>query len=271
MSLYLRVQIQTFLLSMKKIRVYNEYAIKGRNAKKGETMEITKKKINIAGIPAIIWGNNSDKIFIHVHGKMSKKEYAEQFAVIAEKKGYQTISFDLPEHGERTDRSCRCDVWNGMKDLTAVADYVYENWAEVSLFACSLGAYFALNTYSDRKFEKILFQSPIVDMKWLVDHMMLWSDITEERLKCENEIETPIDTLRWDYYTYICEHPVNTWHEGTYILYGQLDNLQPLSSIRDFSDRYKCRLTVSEGSEHAFMAERDFEIVSNWMSEAISK
>lgn len=58
-----------------------------------------KELLTINGIPAILWGNASDKIYIHVHGKMSRKEYAESFAAIAERKGYQTLSFDLPEHG----------------------------------------------------------------------------------------------------------------------------------------------------------------------------
>lgn len=45
------------------------------------------KHIQINNIPAMIWGKKSDKIYIHVHGKMSCKEYAEDFATIAEKKG----------------------------------------------------------------------------------------------------------------------------------------------------------------------------------------
>ncbi len=40
------------------------------------------EKLMIEGIPAILWGNPSDKIYIHVHGKMSRKEYAESFADI---------------------------------------------------------------------------------------------------------------------------------------------------------------------------------------------
>ncbi len=32
---------------------------------------------------------------------ISSKEYVEAFAEIAEKKGYQTLSCDFPEHGER--------------------------------------------------------------------------------------------------------------------------------------------------------------------------
>lgn len=136
-------------------------------------MENIGKEQKINGIPSIIWGKPSSKVFIHVHGKMSRKEYAGQFARIAESKGYQTVSFDLPEHGERQNSDYRCDVWNGTHDLNVIADYVFTHWESVSLYACSLGAYFALNCYADRSFEKCLFQSPIVDMKWLVQHMML--------------------------------------------------------------------------------------------------
>ena len=91
------------------------------------------EKLMIEGIPAILWGNPSDKIYIHVHGKMSRKEYAESFAELAGKEGYQTLSFDLPEHGERTDRSYRCDVWNGKKDLNIIADYVFAKWSNDSI------------------------------------------------------------------------------------------------------------------------------------------
>ena len=55
-------------------------------------------KFYIGKIPVIIWETKSDKAYIYVHGKMSDKESAETFARIAENKGYQTISFDLPEH-----------------------------------------------------------------------------------------------------------------------------------------------------------------------------
>ena len=231
--------------------------------------EMKRVNTNINSIPAIIWGDDSDKVFIHVHGKMSRKEYAEHFAGIAEKKGWQTISFDLPEHGERTNQAYRCDIWNGMKDLSVIADHAFSNWNKVSLFACSLGAYFALNTYADRKFDQILFQSPIVDMKWLVEHMMIWSNVTEEQLKQEQEIETPIDTLRWDYYRYIVEHPVRKWHKDTQILYGALDTLQEMKCLRDFAEKFEAKLTISEKSGHAFMGENDPIILNEWLKKTI--
>lgn len=228
-----------------------------------------KEILWIDDIPAILWGETSEKIYIHVHGKMGRKENAEQFTKIAENKGYQTLSFDLPEHGERTCNSYRCDVWNGMHDLNVIADYVFGKWNQVSLFASSLGAYFALNAYADRPFDKCLFTSPIVDMKWLVEHMMMWSGVTEKQLEDEKEIVTNIDTLRWDYYQYIQTHPITKWPIATSILYGGKDNLQPLESLRSFTDKFQCRLTVSEQSEHSFMYPSDNGIVEQWLLENI--
>lgn len=230
---------------------------------------ITKVKMIIDGIPAILWGKPSDKIYIHVHGKMSRKEYAEGFAEAAEAKGWQTLSFDLPEHGERRDKAHRCDVWNGVRDLNVIADQVFSGWDRVSLFACSLGAYFSLNAYTDRPFEKCLFQSPVVDMEWLVRHMMLWSDVSEEELREKQEIVTEIDTLRWDYYQYIISHPITSWEIPTTILYGGRDNLQPIESIRSFAKKFDARLTISEQSEHPFMTAEDKKTVDKWLLENI--
>ena len=219
----------------------------------------------ISGIPALIWGKPSRRVFIHVHGKMSRKEYAGSFAKTAEACGFQTLSFDLPQHGERADWPERCDVWQGVKDLNVVADTAFARWNEVNLFACSLGAWFALNAYPNRPFGRCLFQSPVVDMEWLVRHMMLWSGVTEERLRQEKEIDTPIDPLRWDYYQYILSHPVTEWPHATAILYAGKDQLQPRESIDRFARRFGARVTVSPESEHPFMTEADRPFVEQWL------
>lgn len=222
------------------------------------------QKFMLDDIPAILWGEDSNRVYVHVHGKMSRKEYAESFATIAETKGCQTLSFDLPEHGERTD-SERCDVWNGVADLKTISDYAFANWERVSLYACSIGAYFSLNAYNAMPFEKALFQSPIVDMERLVKNMMLWSGVTEAELESKKEIPSPVDTLRWDYYQYIISHPITQWNIPTAILYGGKDNLQPEESVRAFAEKFDCSLTVSENSEHPFMAQPDAPIVENWL------
>ena len=229
--------------------------------------KMKSEKIVLNNIPAIIWGKESKKVYIHVHGKMSCKEYAENFAQIAEDKGYQTISFDLPEHGERKDSKYRCDIWNGINDLTIIADYTFANWSDVSLFACSLGAYFSLNIYMDRKFAKCLFQSPMLNMEYMIRQMFEWYDVSEERLRLEKEIPTPFDILRWDYFQYVLAHPIKNWDIPTSILYGGKDNLQPIEVIQTFADAHYCKLTVSENSEHSFMQPEDMKIVTEWLKD----
>lgn len=222
-------------------------------------------KINIGRIPAVIWGEKSDKVYIFVHGKMSCKESAGLFAKIAEEKGYQTISFDLPAHGERQGEKRKCDIWNGKEDLKEVGDYVFSKWERISLFGSSLGAFFSLHAYRDRKFENCLFQSPILDMEYLIHQMFIWFDVSEPILEEKREIETPVDILSWDYYTFVKENPIVKWNVPTHILYGLKDNLQSLKVIEDFTKKFCSVITVSENSEHPFMDESDAPVVENWM------
>lgn len=177
----------------------------------------------------------SDKVYIYVHGKKANKESAESFAIIAESKGYQTISFDLSEHGERKNENCRCDIFNGIFDLKQIGSYVFANWKDVSLFACSLGAYFSLQAYKNNIFHKCLFPSPIVDMEYLIKRMFLWFDVTEEMLFIKREILTPIDIFSWDYYQYVKNNFIVKWNSCTYILYGGKNNLQSLQVIKNFA------------------------------------
>ncbi len=227
------------------------------------------QSVKIDNIPVMIWGEKSDNLYIHVHGKMSSKEYAEDFAEIANRKGIQTLSFDLPEHGERKDNDYRCDIWNGMSDLSTIADYAFSYWKNISLFACSLGAYFSLNTYVDKKFTKCLFQSPVLDMEYLIKQMFIWFEVTEERLFNEKEIPTPVDILRWDYYQYVKEHPIEKWNTPTSILYGAKDNLQSVDIIQEFVKAHDCELSISQDSEHPFMENEDIKIVRAWLEENI--
>lgn len=226
-------------------------------------MKITK--FYIKKIPIIVWGAKSDKIYIYVHGKMSNKESAEGFAMIAESRGYQTISFDLPEHGDRKDEIYKCNIFNGISDLKQISSYVLANWKTISLFACSLGAYFSLQAYKDNIFDKCFFLSPIVDMEYLIKKMFLWFDVTEEILYAKKEIPTSIDTLSWDYYQYVKNNPIVRWNSPTYILYGDKDNFQSLQVITNFVISNHSILTISKHSEHSFMGNEDDKVIKKWL------
>jgi hypothetical protein len=102
-------------------------------------------------------------------------------------------------------------------------------------------------------------------MEHLIWQMMLWFEISEERLAREKEIDTPIDIMTWDYYQYVKEHPLLKWDIETHILFAGRDNLQTMEIVKGFTDNFGCRLTISENSEHPFMAREDGPIVEQWL------
>ncbi len=228
------------------------------------------ERIRIDGIPALVWGAPSDAVWVYVHGKMASKESARSFAGIAEESGFQTISFDLPEHGERAGEPARCDIWNGTADLRRVGEYARARWPRLRLYGCSLGAFFSLHACRDWPLEKCLFQSPIVDMEYLVRQMFGGFGVPEAQLRRRGEIPTPVDTLSWPYLEYVRAHPIEAWPAPTAILYGGRDAMQSRALMEDFARRFGCALTVSEDSEHPFMGEGDSAIVERWLRESMN-
>ena len=88
------------------------------------------ERININNITSMLWGEKSNKVFIAVHGNMSNKE-DKVIEILAEKVvsiGYQLLSFDLLEHGERKGhQEYLCKVQNCINDLKQIIEYVKEN------------------------------------------------------------------------------------------------------------------------------------------------
>lgn len=229
-----------------------------------------QSKFQINNIPAILYGSTSTKLYLYVHGKEARKEEAERFAIIAEKSGYQVLSFDLPEHGERVAESYPCTVQNGVRDLAAAYSFVKDKYSRVSLYACSIGAYFSLLAYRDVKFDKCLFLSPILDMKRLIQNMMKWSGLSEEELKERGTYETSSgETLSWDYYEYVRNNPVDTWDSPTFILCGGNDPLAEGGVFDSFSMRNSCTVDVMPEGEHYFHTEEQLGFLENWLEKMI--
>ena len=227
-----------------------------------------KDKFKINNIPAVLWGEKSEKVFIAVHGNMSNKEdkVIEILAQEATSKGYQVLSFDLPEHGERKNDSTPCKVQYCVKDLHFIIDYAKENWKKLNLFACSMGAYFSLLSYKDENIKKALFLSPVVSMERIIQNMMTWFNVTEEQLEKEQTIDTPIgQKLYWDYYCYVKENPVNVWNTPTQVLYGAKDSLCEFDTINNFVDKFSCGLEVMEEGEHYFHTEEQLHVLKKWL------
>lgn len=207
-------------------------------------------KISIYGIPALIWGCESSKVYIAVHGNMSSKddELIKLLANIVTSRGYQLLSFDLK----------------------TIIEYAKKNYNEINLWACSVGAYFSLLAYKNEKINRCLFLSPVVNMEMVIDNLMLLSNVTVADLEEKLEIKTRFgQTLYWDYYLYVKNNKITNWDKDTYILYGDNDNIQDINTIKKFSTSFKCNLLLLNGGEHYFHTEEQLNYYIKWLNEVV--
>ena len=232
------------------------------------------KQIHIGSIPAVIWGEPSDQLILAVHGNMSSKTDVP-IALLAEESvqlGHQVLSFDLPEHGERKDLPERCNPQTCSRDLSAVLAYAKANYKQISLFSCSMGAYFSLLTYADEPFRRCLFFSPVVNMLHIIQNMMGWAQVSEEKLKQEREITTPFGpTLYWDYYQTVKAKPISRWNHPTSILYGGKDELCAREDVSSFAEQFHCSLEIVEHAAHYFHTEEELVAYRSWLKRHLTK
>lgn len=233
-----------------------------------------KQNLLIDNIPAILWGENSPKLFVAVHGNMSHKSDLP-ISILAEEViplGYQVLSFDLPQHGDRKDEPTLCKVETCVSELLKIIEFAKKPADDISLFACSMGAYFSLLAFKEVSFKQSLFVSPVVNMNRIIENMMTWFNVSEERLKAEQEIPTPIgQTLYWDYYCYVKENPVEFWNSPAAILYGEKDNLCEFEYISNFAKRYSCGLQVMVDGEHYFHTPDQLDFYRQWLRKHLNK
>lgn len=237
-------------------------------SKKKGNIVVKRQELTIEYIPAILWGEPSDRLFVAVHGNMSNKadEGIIIFAEEAVAVGYQVLSFDLPDHGDRKGNPELCKVQNCVQDLKVVMRYAHTLSTQISVFACSMGAYFSLLAYADERLEQSLFLSPVLDMERIIQNMMTWFHISVDRLRTEQEIPTPAgQTLYWDYYCYVKEHPIKAWSGPTAILYGSDDNLCEYEVVTTFTQRFNCDLQVLEHGEHYFHTDEQMQVFRQWV------
>lgn len=230
------------------------------------------KLFKIDGIPAVLWGENSERTIIAVHGNMSSKTDApiEILAETALRYDYQVLSFDLPEHGDRKNESTPCKIQCCINDLAAVMRYARARWNRCSLFANSMGAYFSLLAYQNEPLEKAWFLSPVVDMQDILETMMAWSHITEKQLEKERVVCTPAgQNLYWDDYCYVREYPIRRWNVPTNILYGDKDDLCKIDILSRFCEQFPCTLEIARDAVHYFHTEDQLQLLRTWLEKTV--
>ena len=228
------------------------------------------QSILLENIPAILWGNTSNRLYLYIHGQDANKEEAATFAEIACRKGWQVLSIDLPGHGERRAEINSFNPWHIIPELHSVEKFINTRWKRQALFANSIGAWFSLLCFENKRFEQSLFVSPVLDMKLLISKMMNWANVTEEQLEREKLIPTSFgQDLSWEYWQYVLKHPVVKWSTPTKILYGDHDNMIDYSSVEDFSRKFHCQISVMKDGEHWFHTEPQVIFLKKWIAGSI--
>ena len=226
-----------------------------------------QQKLTIAGVPAILYGSRSRRVYLYIHGKNGCKEEAERFANTACACGWQVLAIDLPEHGSRKNGPEKLVPWVVIPELQAVYARMQPVWPHIRLYGISIGAWFAMQALQAEKPEKALFVSPVVDMETLITNMMQGTNVTEAQLQAAGKIPTSFgETLSWPYLCWVREHPLR-WKSPTQVLYGDKDALTSRAVMERFRQESGARLTIMEGGEHWFHTPLQLAVMQSWEEE----
>ena len=157
--------------------------------------------------------------------------------------------------------------WDTGKEIHDATEKLKSQFADITLIANSIGAFFSMHAAIDTMIRRAYFISPIVDMEHLILSMMTWANVTEEKLKEKRLISTSFgEDLSWDYLCYVREHPVQ-WRVPTKILYGCRDSLTTRETITVFANTHGADLTIMENGEHWFHTDEQMRYLDNWIKQ----
>lgn len=194
------------------------------------------------------------KGMIYIHGKGGNVGEADHYKALFPE--YDVIGFDYKSE----------TPWDAKEEFIPFYTSFCKEHDMVSIIANSIGAFFSLYAFGDRKIEKAYFISPVVNMEKLILDMMQRANIAEEDLKEQGHIETAFgETLSWEYLSWVRNHPIS-WDIPTRILYGSKDHLQSIDTIRSFAEQIGAEVTVMKDGEHWFHTEEQMAFLDNWIS-----
>ena len=197
-------------------------------------------------------------VIVYVHGKGGNAEEANYYRKFFND-DFDIIGFDYKSE----------NPWDAKSEFSDYFDSIIPEYNKTILIANSIGAYFSLISLADKKIEKAMLISPIVDMERLIIDMMTRANISEEELSIKKEIETPFgETLSWEYLLYVRKNLIH-WNIPTEILYAEKDNMTSISTMTDFSKKINANVTVMPGGEHWFHTKEQMDFLDNWIKSNI--
>ncbi len=195
------------------------------------------------------------KLIAYIHGKGGSAEEAEHYKSLF--KDCEVIGFDYAAQSP----------WEAKDEFPRLFDSICGKYESVMVIANSIGAYFTMIYLHDRRIVKAFLMSPGVYMEKLITDMMMWADVTEDKLREKGEIETTFgETLSWKYLCYVRENPV-VWTVPTHILYGEKDHLTSYETVSKFANQSNATLTIMKNGEHWFHTEEQMKYLDHWMEQ----
>ena len=192
-------------------------------------------------------------IMIYVYGKGGSAAEAEHYKALFPEA--EVLGFDYRAQ----------TPWEAKAEFPQFFEKQRKQCDRLTLAANSIGAFFSMSSLDETLIDRAYFISPVVDMKNLIENIMLWTGVSERELAEKQEIPTQFgETLSWAYLTYVREHPV-LWQVPTRILYGAHDNLTSLETIRAFAEKTGAELTVMPDGEHWFHTEWQMQFLDQWI------
>ena len=192
-------------------------------------------------------------IMIYVHGKGGSAAEAEHYKALFPEA--EVLGFDYRAQ----------TPWEAKAEFPQFFEKQRKQCDRLTLAANSIGAFFSMSSLDETLIDRAYFISPVVDMKNLIENIMLWTGVSERELAEKQEIPTQFgETLSWAYLTYVREHPVS-WRVPTRILYGARDNLTDMETISDFARKFRAELTVMLDGEHWFHTEEQLQFLNAWI------
>jgi hydrolase len=192
------------------------------------------------------------KVIVYVHGKGGSAQEANYYRKFFDD-NFDIIGFDYKSE----------TPWDAKVEFSNYFDLIIPKYNKTLLIANSIGAYFSLISLADKKIEKAMLISPIVDMERLILDMLNRENISEEELRLKKVIHTSFaETLSGEYLSFARSNPI-IWNIPSTILYGKNDNITSFKTIIDFSEKINADLTVMENGEHWFHTEEQMLFLDN--------
>ena len=197
------------------------------------------------------------RVIIYIHGKGGSAEEANHYRPLFP--GSDVVGLDYTSQ----------NPWDAQDEFPRLFDSYSKGYDEVILIANSIGAFFAMSALAEKGISRALFISPIVNMEKLIADMMLWANVTEDKLQSKKEIPTAFgETLSWEYLCYVRRHPI-VWNIPTCILYGGKDHLTSRKTMSEFAEKQGAGLTVMEDGEHWFHTDAQMQFLDAWIRRSV--